>query len=265
VTDNTRAYTSGENPASGRAKLRLWTDRATLFILGILAWQALSSFFLNPFWVSSPELVAIRLKDITLSGEIFRHASATVLQAVLGLLLGAVVGSLLGLFLYLRPRLAAAADPYIMGFYSMPRIALGPLFVLYFGIGMTSKVMMAFSFVVFIFLLNVMQGLQAVDKDYIDMLRSMRATPLYIARRVQIPSMLPWLFSAARISVGLALIGSVLGELLGANRGLGWYVENAAGRLDTTGLFAGLAALMIVAVILNYIVNLLERVMVRAR
>lgn len=132
---------------------------------------------------------------------------------------------------------------------------MAPLFILWFGIGLLSKVMMAFSFVVFIFLLNTMQGLREVDRDHIDLLRSMRASPAFIARRVQFPSMMPWLIAAARISVGLALIGSVLG----ANRGLGWYVEHASGRLDTTGVFAGLTALMIIAVLMKQAVNLLER------
>ncbi|MEP9353890.1 ABC transporter permease [Xanthobacter sp. KR7-65] len=248
-----------------RAKLRLWFDRLLFFVVAVGIWHFLATVVLDPFWVSSPIKVAERLWALTLSGEIFRHSWTTVLQALLGLVSGMIVGSLLGLLLHLYPRAAAAADPYIMGLYSLPRIALAPLFVLYFGIGLTSKVMMAFSFVVFIFLLNVMQGLREVDQDQVDMLRSMRASRLYIARKVQIPSLLPWLFSAARISVGLALIGSVLGELLGSNRGLGWYVENAAGRLDTTGLFAGLTILMIVAVALNLVVNVLERLAVRAR
>lgn len=250
--------------AARKAKIRLWFDRILLFVAVVAIWQILSMTVVSPFWISSPALVAVRLWHITLSGEVFWHGWTTVLQAILGLLLGMVAGCLLGLLLHLRPRLAAAADPYIMGLYSLPRIALAPLFVLYFGIGLTSKVMMAFSFVVFIFLLNTMQGLREVEQDQIDMLRSMRASRMFIARRVQLPSMLPWLFAAARISVGLALIGSVLGELLGASRGLGWYVENASGRLDTTGLFAGLTVLMIVAVALNHLVNVLERWAVRA-
>ena len=242
-----------------RARLRVWVDRIALFVGAIALWQLLSSTIVGPFWISSPVMVAERLWSLTVSGMLFWHASATVWQALLGLVLGIVVGCAFGLVLHLNQRLAQASDPYIMGLYSLPRIALAPLFMLYFGIGLLSKVMMAFSFVVFIFLLNTMQGLREVDQDQIDMMRSMRASKLYIARRLQLPSLMPWLFSAARISVGLALIGSVLGELLGANRGLGWYIEHASGRLDTTGLFAGLTALMIVAVLLNQAVNLVER------
>ncbi|MEP9375373.1 ABC transporter permease [Aquabacter sp. CN5-332] len=242
-----------------RLKLRVWGDRLALFVVSIVAWQVLSETVIDPFWISSPTMVAERLWRITLNGDLFWHASATVWQAVLGLFLGLVVGFAIGLLLARYPRLAEAVDPYLMGLYSLPRIALAPLFILWFGIGLLSKVMMAFSFVVFIFLLNTVQGLREVDKDLVDLMRSMRASPAFIARWVQLPSMLPWLFAAARISVGLALIGSVLGELLGANRGLGWYVEHASGRLDTTGVFAGLTALMVIAVLMNQAVNLLER------
>ncbi|MBJ3776987.1 ABC transporter permease [Acuticoccus mangrovi] len=248
-----------KTPSKTGRRVRLWVDRTALFVAAVLIWQGLSGTVINTFWISSPVLVAERLWQLAVSGALVWHASATVWQALLGLLLGMVVGVVVGLALHVLPRLAEAADPYIMGLYSLPRIALAPLFILYFGIGLLSKVMMAFSFVVFIFLLNTMQGLREVDQDQIDMMRSMRASRLYIARKLQLPSMLPWLFSAARISVGLALIGSVLGELLGANRGLGWYIEHASGRLDTTGLFAGLAALMVVAVLLNQVVNILER------
>ncbi len=239
--------------------VRTWLDRAALFVGSVLLWHVLSATVVDPFWISSPILVAERLWRIVANGDLVWHASATVWQALLGLALGLVVGFGLGLVLGRYARLAAAVDPYLMGFYSLPRIALAPLFILWFGIGLSSKVMMAFSFVVFIFLLNTMQGLREVDRDLVDLMRSMRASPAFIARRVQLPSMLPWLFAAARISVGLALIGSVLGELLGANRGLGWYVEHAGGRLDTTGVFAGLAALMVIAVGMNQTVNLLER------
>jgi NitT/TauT family transport system permease protein len=242
-----------------RGKFRVYGDRLALFVGFVLGWHVLSSTIVDPFWISSPLMVVERLWRIILNGDLFWHASATVWQALLGLGLGLVVGFGCGLVLSRYPRLAAAVDPYVMGLYSLPRIALAPLFILWFGIGLLSKVMMVFSFVVFIFLLNTMEGMRGVDRDLVDLMRSMRASPAFIARRVQLPSMLPWLFAAARISVGLALIGSVLGELLGANRGLGWYVEHASGRLDTTGVFAGLTALMIIAVLMNQAVNLLER------
>ncbi|GJD48666.1 Riboflavin transport system permease protein RibX [Methylobacterium crusticola] len=256
------------NQGAGAARPGGWrtiVDRTLLFVAALAGWHVLSGRVVDPFWISSPGLVAERLWRLALNGDLAWHAGATVWQALLGLGLGLCAGFAIGLLLGRSPRLAAAVDPYLMGLYSLPRIALAPLFILWFGIGLGSKVMMVFSFVVFIVILNTMQGLREVDRDLVDLMRSMRASPSYIARRVQLPSMLPWLFAAARISVGLALIGSVLGELLGANRGLGWYVEHSGGRLDTTGVFAGLAALMAIAVAMNQAVNLLERWLCPAR
>jgi len=250
---------------TGNRTLRLVAERLAVVLGAIAIWELAARTIVDPFWISRPSLVAQRLYQMAVSGDLVWHAQTTVWQALLGSALGLICGVGLGAALAYRPRLAAAVDPILMGLYSLPRIALAPLFILWFGIGLLSKVMMVFSLVVFIFLLNTMQGLRAVDPDLVDLMRSMRAKRAFIARRVLFPSIVPWLVTAARISVGLALIGSVLGELLGANRGLGWYVENASGRLDTTGVFAGLVLLMIIAVILNTAVDLVERWLVPER
>ncbi|RAI38385.1 ABC transporter permease [Rhodoplanes roseus] len=252
-------------PATRAGWFRLAAERIAVVAAAIAVWELAARTVIDPFWISSPSLVGVRLWQLAVSGDLLWHAQATVWQALLGSALGLVCGVAIGALLARYSRVAAAVDPILMGLYSLPRIALAPLFIIWFGIGLLSKVMMVFSFVVFIFLLNTMQGLRAVDPDLVDLMRSMRATPAFIARRVQLPSILPWLVTAARISVGLALIGSVLGELLGANRGLGWYVEHASGRLDTTGVFAGLVALMVIAVALNTLVDLAERWLVPAR
>ena len=248
-----------------RPGLRLGFDRLLVFAMVVGGWELLSRTLVDPFWISSPSAVVERLGRLAGNGDLLWHAIATVRQALLGLALGIVVGTGAGALLARAPRLERVLDPFVMGFYSLPRIALAPLFILWFGIGLFSKVMMVFSFVVFIFLLNTLQGLREVDGELVDLMRSMRASSGFIARRVQLPAVMPWLFAAARISVGLALIGSVLGELLGANRGLGWYVDYAGGRLDTTGVFAGLVALTAIAVAFNQIVVVLERWLVPAR
>jgi len=137
-------------------------------------------------------------------------------------------------------------------------VALAPLFILWFGIGSISKIMMAFSMVVFIVILNTHEGLRGVDRDLVDMLRTMRASRLYILRKVLLPSIVPWIFASLRVGIGLALVGAVIGELLGANRGLGWYVEYAAGRVDIIGVFAGLVVLAMLGMTLNEIVKTVE-------
>ena len=244
---------------TGRGSLARFGWRM-LFLLAVLAlWEAVSRTVLDPFWLSMPSLIAARLWTLGASGDLFLHAGVTLWQAFLGLALGLPVGVGAGIVLAASPRIAETVDPFLMGFYSLPRIALAPLFIIWFGIGLFSKVMMVFSLVVFVFILNAYQGLREVDRDLLSLMRTMRAPRGYVIRRVQIPAILPWILAALRINVGLALVGSVLGELLGANRGLGWYVEFSGGRLDTTGVFTGLVALMVAAMIINEAVKWLER------
>ena len=218
---------------------------------------------IDEFWISNPYDIFTRLWQLATSGMLWIHSWATLWQALLGLMLALPIGIALGIFLVAFPRTAVAVDPYLMGLYSLPRIALAPLFVIWFGIGLMSKVMLVFSLVVFVFVLNTRQGLLEVDRDLISLMKTMRATRRYIFRRVQMPSILPWLIAAFRINVGLALIGSVIGELLGSNRGLGWYIEHSGGRLDTTGVFAGLIALMVLALLINEAVSAVERKVLR--
>ncbi|HEY0803295.1 MAG TPA: ABC transporter permease subunit, partial [Steroidobacteraceae bacterium] len=109
------------------------------------------------------------------------------------------------------------------------------------------------------FILNVTEGIRTVDPDMIDLMRTMRAPRSYIMRKVTIPCIVPWLIASFRIGIGLSLVGAVVGELIGANRGLGWYVVRAGGQLDTTGVFAGLFLLMLLAMIANQIIFMIER------
>lgn len=239
------------------AQLASW--RIGLLTVVLVAWQFASGTLISEFWISHPVDIGERLWELARSGMLWLHAWATLWQAFLGLAIALPVGIAMGVGLAAFPRFAATVDPYLMGLYSLPRIALAPLFVIWLGIGLASKVALVFSLVVFIFMLNTRQGLLEVDRDLINLMRTMRASRGYIFRRVQIPSIMPWLIAALRINVGMALIGSVIGELLGSNRGLGWYIEHSGGRLDTTGVFAGLIALMVLALILNEVVSALER------
>lgn len=256
----TLAEGSGRAP---RPALPQWlTDalqRLAFVAVVLAAWELATDSYVDPFWISRPSLIAERLWQMALSGDLLWHSTATAWQALLGLLMGLVVGVAAGVLYAAFPRGARLADPLVMGLYSVPRVAFAPLFIIWFGIGLLSKVMMAFSMVVFVYLLNTAQGLREVDRDLLDAMRSMRAGPLWLLWHVRLPAILPWVFGATRIGLGLALVGSVLGELLGANRGLGWYVERSGGRLDTTGVFAGLVALMVIAVIGNEIVRIVER------
>jgi NitT/TauT family transport system permease protein len=236
-----------------------WLWRLALLIGLLLIWEFAASNLFNEFWSSRPSLIGERLLLLLKSGELWRHVHTTVTEALLGLFLGALIGTPIGIALAHYRRAAKIVDPLVMGLYGLPRVALAPMFILWFGISLFSKVMMSFSMVVFVFILNVTEGIRTVDPDMIDLMRTMRAPRPYIMRKVTIPSIVPWLLASFRIGIGLSLVGAVVGELIGANRGLGWYVVRAGGQLDTTGVFTGLFLLMLIAMIANQIIFLIER------
>ena len=246
-------------PVRGGIDVSAFIWRLLLVIGLLLIWEFAAGHLFNEFWSSRPSLIGARLLALLKSGEIWRHVGATVSEALLGIFLGAIVGAPIGIALAHYRRAAKIIDPFVMGLYGLPRVALAPMFILWFGISLFSKVMMSFSMVLFVFILNVTEGIRTVDPDMIDLMRTMRAPRSYIMRKVTIPSIVPWLIASFRIGIGLSLVGAVVGELIGANRGLGWYVVRAGGQLDTTGVFAGLFLLMLLAMIANQIVFMIEQ------
>jgi NitT/TauT family transport system permease protein len=236
------------------------TLQQTALILALLGlWELGGLYVFNPFWSSRPSLVFARIAAMAVDGELWRNVSTTLTEAGIGLGLAAVIGIPLGIALARMEHLAKVVEPVIMGFYGLPRVALAPLFILWFGIGLFSKVMMSFTMVVFVFMLNVIEGIGTIDHDHLDLMKSMRASRLYQVRRVILPAIVPWILASFRIGIGLSLIGAVVGELIGANRGLGWYIENSGDQLDTTGVFAGLVVLMVIAMLANNLVAYFER------
>lgn len=236
-------------------------QQAAFLLAVLLLWEVTGAYLVDPFWSSRPSLIAERLWLLIGNGDLAWHVTATVTEAGLGLAVGSVTGVILGLLMARFSHAARIAEPLFMGLYSLPRVALAPLFILWFGIGLLSKVMMSFSMVVFIFVLNVLEGVRSLERDPIDLMRTMRASPLYIARRVLLPAVLPWIIASFRIGVGLALIGAVVGELIGSNRGLGWYIERSAGQLDTTGVFTGIVTLIAIAMLANGLIALASRLL----
>jgi NitT/TauT family transport system permease protein len=242
-----------------RPSLFLVRDRILLLAIFLGIWELTATWLVSPLWIGQPSQVAARIWSMALSGSLWLHTWTTLLEAGLGLLLAFVVGVPIGILMARFKYGAAVAEPYIMALYSMPRVALAPLFIIWFGIDLLSKVMMAFSIVVFIFILNIHEGLKTIDTDLVDLFRTMRAPPRYVTRKVLIPWIEPWIIAAMRLAIGSALIGAIVAELIGSSKGLGWYIENSAGRLDTTGVFAGITILVIIAALANSAVGWVER------
>lgn len=246
-------------------RIPLFIQRIMLILVLLGIWEAASVFADARFWVSRPTLILERIIEMIGTGELFKHLFATLTEAGLGLALAGLVGIPVGIAMERFPHVAKLVEPIIMGIYGLPRVALAPLFILWTGIGLASKVLLSFSMVVFVFLMNVSEGVRSIDKDMLDLMSTMRAKRSFVMRMVVLPAIVPWILTAVRIGIGLSLIGSVVAELVGSNRGLGWYIQKSGGQLDTTGVFAGLIILMIVAMAANFLIVAAERRLLRWR
>jgi NitT/TauT family transport system permease protein len=250
-------------PAQGRPRskpLGEMSQRAMLalqVLLGIIlliAWQLSADRLVDKFMISSPADVMARLWGWIASGTIYVHIWATVYATVIGFLIGAVAGVVGGLWLGLSPFLSRLLDPYIWAFNALPKVALAPLFILWFGLGINSKIALAAVLVVFLVFVNTFAGVREVDPDLVDSLRLMRAKRRQILTKVVLPSATSWIFVGLKTAVPYALIGTIIGEMIAANRGLGYLVQRSGAEFDTAGVFAALVVIAVLAVIFNEMV-----------
>jgi NitT/TauT family transport system permease protein len=240
----------------------VWGLRIAFGLLLLGTWELASGRWVRPFWVSKPSMIAARLIDLAASGELFLHTRVTVEETLLGLLAGML--RVPAGILFARVRfLEAVVSPFVMALYSLPRVALAPLFILWFGIGLLSKVVLVFSMVFFVAFYNTYQGVKNVDPDLVDCLRAMKATDRQIVRYVVFPSIATWILTSLRMNIAMSLIGAVLSEMVASNRGLGYYIQFSSGNFDTTGVFTGLAVVIAVAMVLESLTNALERRVLR--
>lgn len=237
-----------------RGVTRRWRVLTTQVVIAVALvgfWEHAARNLIDPFWIGQPSAIAVRSWQLLQSGDLALHGFATVANALGGLAGAVLIGVPLGLALAANRFFADTVEPFLLGLYSLPRVALAPLFIMWLGIGEASKIVMALSMVVFIVILNTYEGVRGIEQELLDMMRAMRARRAQVLRRVVLPAIVPWIFAAVRSGIALALIGAVIGEFLGANRGLGWYIEFSAGRLDVIGVFTGLVVLMLVGMLLS--------------
>jgi NitT/TauT family transport system permease protein len=173
--------------------------------------------------------------------------------------LGSAAGIVAGTLLGRAQLLAEIVEPFIMAFYSLPKVALAPLFVLWFGIGIEMKIVLTAAVVFFLVFLNTYTGVRSVSRELVTILRLMGASERHVLTKVVIPSAITWVFAGLRISVPYALIGAIVGELVASNRGLGFLLSSSAGQFQTAGVFAALFAIVALAFILNLAVKFAEK------
>ena len=247
---------------ASRASVLAWQTAVAIAALGL--WQTLVSLrILDPFFVSRPTEIAARIVQWVSSGTLWRHLAVTIEESLIGLLAGAALGIALGFGFARSPFVARVFDPYIKMLNAVPRVVLAPLFLLWFGLGIWSKVALAVTLVFFVMFFNTYQGVRDADRVLIDNVRMLGATERQLLRHVLVPSALTWIFSSLQTSLGFAMVGAVVGEYLGATRGLGYVISQAEGTFDTTGVFAGMTVLGVVVVAVSAGVTRLERWLLR--
>jgi NitT/TauT family transport system permease protein len=242
-----------------RLTLRLW--QIGLLLLILLTWHWSSSVSdTAAFFFGKPLEVAQRLwRWFITDADIYKHLGVTLLETVLAFALGTLAGLAVGLWLALSPTASKVLDPYLKAANAMPRVILAPIFSMWFGLGMGSKVALAVTLVFFVVFFNVYQGVREVSPVILANARMMGANARQLMRHVYAPSAMSWVFSSLHTSVGLAFVGVVVGEYLGSARGVGYLILQAEGSFDVNTVFAGIVLLTVFALALDNLVGLIER------
>jgi NitT/TauT family transport system permease protein len=259
--------------------LRLWQVGLLVFIL--LGWHIASRDQQIAFFLGEPIKVAGRVwswfmpfgfgasalfpDGLPGNADIYLHLGTTLLETVLAFGIGTVLGLACGLWLALAPTASAILDPYIKAANSMPRVILAPIFSLWLGLGIWSKVALAVTLVFFIVFFNVYQGVKEVSPVVLANARMLGANQRQLLRTVYLPSATSWVFSSLHTSVGLAFVGAVVGEYLGSARGVGYLILQAEGTFDVNTVFAGIVVLTAFALVLDGIVGRLEKRLMKWR
>ncbi|TMR90334.1 ABC transporter permease [Nonomuraea basaltis] len=239
----------------------VWACRIGIAAGAIVVWDLVSGTLVRPFFISSPQAVAGRLVDWFGSADFWFHARFTLTSSGLGFLAGAVLGIVLAWPLALRRVAYRVVEPYFLIAYSIPAVALGPVFILWFGIGLAPKIVLAAYFVFFVVFINTVEGIRQVPQGLLDVTRVMGGSRWATMRSVLLPGALPYILAAFRVTLPAAMIGAVVGEFIASNRGIGYLTRAAAGRYQTAGVIAGTIVLAAIVLLLSLSLRPLSRVL----
>jgi NitT/TauT family transport system permease protein len=269
----------------------LFLMQGLVAVIAIAIWHVGSTvpiagtYLLPKFFFSTPSDVAVRVWNLFADGTVkiatcteaidltrllnisepcfgktvYQHLLITLIEGLLAFAIGAAAGVALGFWLARHPLLSAIFDPYIKMLNALPRVVLAPIFLLWLGLGIWSKVALGVTLVFFIVFFNVYQGVKEVSPAILANARMLGMNERQLFRNVYWPSALSWMFSSLHTSVGFAIIGAVVGEYLGSAAGLGYMIQQAEGTFDTTGVFAGMVILAVFVLIIDWFVTLIER------
>jgi NitT/TauT family transport system permease protein len=244
---------------------RLFLYRLLFGLFLVTLWEVSSGTFIDPFWISSPSLVFGYLWEVISDGSLFGHLAITLYETFTGFFIGALAGIGFGFLLARRETLAQVLDPFIVAFNGIPRIALAPIFIIWFGIGPTSKVVLVVIVVFFLTFFNTYSGVKGVDLELKNILRVMGASERQILWKVTIPATVPWITTGLKLSVPYAIVGAVVGEFIAASKGLGYLINYNTSLFSTTGAFGGILVLALVVVLCNEAIDRFESHLLRWR
>jgi len=241
----------------GVLALAIWHVFTTVPIFGVV--------LLPPFFFSNPADVAARVVKMFAQGTVWKHLWITLWESMLAFGIGAGAGVLVGFWFARKPTVAAVFDPYVKMINALPRVVLAPIFTLWFGLGIWSKVALGVTLVFFIVFFNVYQGVREVSPTVLANARMLGMNERQLMRHVYWPSALSWMFSSLHTSVGFAVVGAVVGEYLGSAAGLGYLIQQAEGIFDVAGVFAGMFVLAVFVILIDAIVTVVEKRLLKWR
>src|SRR4051794_32030606 len=228
------------------SRLMLLACQVAVAVVALSLWQFFASvpvfgkMLLPPFFFSTPVDVFAQIVKWFSTGTIWKHLVITLWESILAFVIGSTLGVLIGFWFARQPRIAAIFDPYVKMLNALPRVVLAPIFTLWLGLGIWSKVALGVTLVFFIVFFNVYQGVKEVSPTVLANARMLGMSERQLMRHVYWPSALSWMFSSLHTSVGFAVVGAVVGEYLGSAAGLGYIIQQAEGVFDVAGVFAGM-------------------------
>lgn len=237
--------------------------RLILIVVLVGAWQLCSDRWHLGLYMSTPSDVYTRLKDWGSDGTLGNAVGVTLYEAIVGYVLGSVAGAIFGFILGRVQAVGRLIDPLVLAAYAVPKIALAPLFVLWLGIGVETKVSVAAILVFFLVFYNTYAGTKQIDERLCDQARIMGAGRWSVMWKLVLPQAASWCFVGLRIALPYSLTGAVVGEFISSTEGIGYLINNATATFDTAGVFAGLVLLTVIAMILNALLDIAEKRMSR--
>ena len=258
-TESTVDAPSAPAPGSAARYALLTHGLRLAIVLGFLAlWQFASGRWIEAILISSPTDIVVRFGEMVRSGELWRHTQVTFVEIIVGYVIGAGLGLAVGFFLAQSRLWADVFEPMILGFYGIPRTALAPLFIIWLGIGIASKIGVVALMSFFLVFFNTYAGLRGVDRDYVNLARLFGADRFQLILRVLLPAASPTILVGLKTAVPQAVIGATVGEFIASSEGLGWFIRRAAGTFDAAGLFVGVIMLLALVLVANWLLDQLE-------